>query len=67
MNKRFFLQLAMIFTAAALLSSCGKNSSPSSDASMRVVNLGVDYGAINVAFDDSGTSKGFAANVARVV
>lgn len=65
MNKRFFLQLAMIFTAAALLSSCGKNSSPSSDASMRVVNLGVDYGAVNVAFDDSGKSMAFASNVAR--
>lgn len=65
MNKRFFLQLAAVISTAVLLSSCGKNDSPSSDASMRVVNFGVDYGAINVAFDDNGTSTSFASNVAR--
>ncbi len=69
MNKRFLLQLAAIFSAMALLTSCGKNASPSSDATMRVINFGVDYGAVNVAFDDvSGsttTTTGFASNVAR--
>lgn len=65
MNKRFLLQLAAILSATVLLTSCGKNASPSSDASMRVINFGVDYGAINVAFDDSGTATSFASNLAR--
>ena len=65
MNKRFLLQLAVLVSATALLSSCGKNGSPSSDATMRVVNFGVDYGAINVAYDDSGSAKSFASNVVR--
>ena len=52
MNKRFLLQLAAILSAMVLLTSCGKNASPSSDATMRIINFGVDYGAINVAFDD---------------
>lgn len=65
MNKRFLLQLVAIISAAALLASCGKNATPSSDATMRVINFGVDYGAVNVAFDDSGTSTSFASNVTR--
>ena len=65
MNKRFLLQLGAIVSAMALLTSCGKNASPSSDATMRVINFGVDYGAINVAFDDNGTATSFASNVAR--
>ena len=65
MNKRFLLQLAAILSAMVLLTSCGKNASPSSDATMRVINFGVDYGAINVAFDDSGTATGFVSNLTR--
>ena len=65
MNKRFLFKLAALVSAAALLTSCGKNDAPSSDATMRVVNFGVDYGAINVAYDDNGTAKSFASNVAR--
>lgn len=64
MNKRSALKVLLATGIVALLSACGKNAAPSSDAQMKVINLGVDLGSVNAAYDDGG-NKSFASNVAR--
>ena len=64
MNKRSVIKVFLATGMVALLAACGKNASPSSDSSMKVVNLGVDLGAVNAVYDDGG-NKSFASNVAR--
>ncbi len=46
------LRLFFLASLTTLLAACGKNPAPSSDATMRVLNLSVDIGAVNVAYED---------------
>jgi Domain of unknown function (DUF4397) len=58
-------KLVTALALVATLTACGKNASPSNEASIRLINLGVDTGSVNATYKDGNNNPAIATGVAN--